>query len=101
MTVVLGLRRTGKTSLVKSVLNNVKATYIFLDMRRFENREYVVYKDFLGVLEREVNAITRKYKGLVDYVKTVKGVNFAGLSLRFSWGKDRALRRAFFFKRLG
>ncbi|AWR95719.1 AAA family ATPase [Acidianus brierleyi] len=89
LTVILGLRRTGKTSLVKSVLNNIRATYVFLDMRRFENKEYIVYKDFLSVLEREVNSITRKYKGLVDYFKTVKGVNFAGLSLSFSWGKER------------
>jgi AAA+ ATPase superfamily predicted ATPase len=43
---VEGLRRTGKTSLVKSVLNARDNPYIYLDMRRFENREYVVYKDF-------------------------------------------------------
>lgn len=45
--VIIGLRRTGKTSLVKSVLNSLKVTYLFLDMRKFENREYIVYKDFI------------------------------------------------------
>ncbi|MCY0850772.1 AAA family ATPase [Sulfuracidifex metallicus] len=87
--IVSGLRRTGKTSLVKSVLNEVNAIHIFLDMRRFENREYIVYKDFLGLLEREVNSKTKKWKGVLDHFKAIKGVSVAGMSLSFSWGKER------------
>jgi hypothetical protein len=65
--VIIGLRRTGKTSLVKSVLNSFKVTYLFLDMRKFENREYIVYKDFIKTLEREVNRIARRGLGFIEF----------------------------------
>ncbi|BBD73455.1 ATPase [Sulfodiicoccus acidiphilus] len=89
LVVISGLRRTGKTSLVRSILNDAKATHLFLDMRRFENREYIVYKDFLGVLEREVNSLTKKWKGALDHFRAVKGVKVAGLSITFGWGRER------------
>ena len=87
--VIIGLRRTGKTSLIKSVLNETKSTYIFLDMRRFENKDYIVYKDFVKSLERGINEITRKNKDLLSYLRHVQGVQVMGFSVSFSWGKEK------------
>ena len=87
--VIIGLRRTGKTSLVKSVLNDEKRTYIFLDMRRFENKDYIVYKDFVQTLEREINRVVRKNRDLLSHFH-IKGVQIMGVSVNFSWGKDKA-----------
>jgi len=87
--VIIGLRRTGKTSLVKSVLNSLKVTYLFLDMRKFENREYIVYKDFIKTLEREVNRIARRHKDLLSHFR-ISGVQIMGVSLNFEWGKEKA-----------
>jgi AAA+ ATPase superfamily predicted ATPase len=72
--VIIGLRRTGKTSLVKSVLNSLKVTYLFLDIRKFENREYIVYKDFIKTLKREVNRISRRHKDLLSHFR-ISGLN--------------------------
>lgn len=87
--VVMGLRRTGKTSLVKSVLNSLGVTYLFLDMRRFEGREYFVYKDFLKVLEKEVNRLVRRERSLLTHFR-IKGVQIMGVSLSFEWGREKA-----------
>ena len=86
--IILGLRRTGKTSLVKSVLNSLKSTYIFLDMRKFEAREYIVYKDFIKVLEKEVNKLVKRHKDLLPHFR-ISGVQIMGVSLNFEWGKER------------
>ncbi|BAK54810.1 AAA family ATPase [Sulfurisphaera tokodaii] len=86
--VIMGLRRTGKTSLVRSVLNEEKATYIFLDMRRFENKEYIVYKDFIQVLEKEINRIIKKNRDLISHLQ-IRGVQIMGISVNFSWGRDK------------
>ncbi|MGC9106115.1 MAG: AAA family ATPase [Thermoprotei archaeon] len=86
--VILGLRRTGKTSLVKSVLNSLKSTYVFLDMRKFENREYIVYKDFITTLEREVNRLAKRHRDLLSHFR-VSGVQVMGVSLKFEWGREK------------
>ncbi|WP_390533029.1 ATP-binding protein [Sulfurisphaera ohwakuensis] len=86
--VIMGLRRTGKTSLVRSVLNEEKVTYIFLDMRRFENKEYIVYKDFIQVLEKEINRIVKKNRDLISHLQ-IRGVQIMGISVNFSWGRDK------------
>jgi hypothetical protein len=47
-------------------------------MRRFENRDYIAYKDFVKSLEREINEITRKDKDLLSYLRHVQGVQVMG-----------------------
>jgi AAA+ ATPase superfamily predicted ATPase len=89
LVVVVGLRRTGKTSLVKSLLNEMRVPYLFLDIRKFENRDYIVYKDFLELTEREVERVIKRDKGLLTHLKDVKGIQIAGFSVYFNWGKDR------------
>ncbi len=51
--VVSGLRRTGKTSLMKAAVNEAKVKHIWLDGRNFETREqfFTVFFEQLGALE--------------------------------------------------
>jgi len=79
----MGLRRTGKTSLVKSILNHVGSTYVFLDMRKLENKEYIVYKDFIKMLEKEINRIIKRNKDLLSHLR-IRGVQIMGISVSFS-----------------
>ncbi|WP_238842107.1 ATP-binding protein [Sulfolobus sp. E11-6] len=38
ITLVLGLRRTGKSSLIKIGINELNLPYIYLDLRKFEEK---------------------------------------------------------------
>ncbi len=84
---IYGLRRVGKTSLVLSTLNSLKADYLFLDARVFEQKEYISYKDFLSIVEKEVNEKINGFKGLENLLSKIRGVSIAGVSVSFSWGK--------------
>ena len=47
---IYGLRRRGKTSLILSTLNDLKADYLFLDIREItKQKSRVYYKDFLSL----------------------------------------------------
>lgn len=68
---IYGLRRTGKTSLIKVVLNLLDRKYVWIDSRDIYSQE-----DFHGKLSNEIDKIKR-FK--IDKL-TLKGV---GLSLNF------------------
>ncbi|AHC52075.1 ATPase [Sulfolobus acidocaldarius SUSAZ] len=91
ITLVLGLRRTGKSSIIKIALNELDSPSIYIDLRKFEVMAYISYKDLLLQLEREVRKLTRKFPSLVDFLKGVKGVNIAGNEIRFNWGVKNRL----------
>jgi len=90
-----GLRRMGKTSLILSTLNTLKLDYLFLDMREIiKEKSRVYYKDFLSLLESEINKKLKKgrFEEFVNYLRRIKGVNInvsEGLfSVSFSWSKE-------------
>lgn len=47
ITLVLGLRRTGKSSLIRISLEELGHPYIYVDLRKFEEKIYANYKDFI------------------------------------------------------
>ncbi|QPG49037.1 hypothetical protein HFC64_03180 [Saccharolobus solfataricus] len=44
-----------ETSLVLSFLTSIKVNYLYLDAWRFEEKEYINFKDFIEVVEKENN----------------------------------------------
>ncbi|WP_240931259.1 ATP-binding protein [Acidianus sulfidivorans] len=92
ITLVLGLRRTGKSSLIKIALNEMNLPYIYLDLRKFEEFSYISYKDFLLELQAEVNKLTRKFPKLIEILKSIKGVKIMGTEVKLSWKSDDRLR---------
>ncbi len=99
MVVVSGLRRTGKTSLVLTALSEYDNPYIFIDLRE----GFQSYRDLYQLLSRGVNdfvsRISRRERLrelLLKGLKRLRGVSLAGLSVSFSWGKDRFLLTEFF-----
>ncbi|MGB9730371.1 MAG: AAA family ATPase [Thermoprotei archaeon] len=89
---VLGLRRTGKSSLIKIALNELRLSSIYIDLRKFEEKSYITSKDFLEELEKEVNRIARKYSSLFDAVKNIKGIKILEGEIFFNWKSDRCLK---------
>ncbi|SMD31437.1 AAA family ATPase [Picrophilus oshimae] len=83
LTVIQGLRRTGKSSLVKSVLNDM----IYIDIRKYSGKGYISYRD---LIEEFNNAINRDLKDrLRDVFKNISGINILGNSISLSWKKNR------------
>jgi len=83
---VTGLRRTGKTSFVDVALSETDHPHIFLDMRDLPiipSRIQILRK-----IETAFNKLCKKWTQLLSALKQVKGVNIAGSSITFQWGKE-------------
>jgi AAA+ ATPase superfamily predicted ATPase len=83
---VTGLRRTGKTSFVDVALSETDHPHIFLDVRDLPiipSRVQILRK-----IETAFNRLSKKWTPLLDALKHVKGVNIAGSSITFQWGKE-------------
>ena len=84
-TLVVGMRRVGKTSLIKATTYNLRRIYV--DARAFEERRYITYADLLDALARELKRLLPLHKRLGDLLRSVRGVSVAGLSLEFERGR--------------
>lgn len=82
MIVVLGPRRTGKTSLLKVALNLVEYPYLYMDARKiFGSMDY-----FGRELEKgfEKLFLSKKYRRLLSMLsRRVKGISIAGVRMEF------------------
>ncbi len=88
LVLLLGLRRTGKTSLLKVALNVLGVPSIVIDCRVFEDRPAVGSYEFIKVLESEVQRVVRRFRGLLEFLRGVEGVSVAGVQVRFRWGRE-------------
>ncbi|WP_338602627.1 ATP-binding protein [Sulfolobus tengchongensis] len=89
---VLGLRRTGKSSLIKIATNELNkekdALILYIDLRKFEEKNYVSYRDFLLQLQNEINKMSKKYHYIMDILRRIQGVSIVGTEIKFSWSKE-------------
>ena len=88
------MRRTGKTSLILTVLNELGVPYVFIDVREVVRSRRGLYE----VLSRALSDFLRRYslrKALIDNVvkalSSVRGVGIHGFEIMLNWGKDRPL----------
>jgi len=92
--VVRGLRRTGKTSLILTTLEETKSYYIFIDLREGYSSRRDLYRIISKGIEDFMNRLSikkRLLKYFIEFFKNVRGVSIEGLSIFISWGKDRPL----------
>lgn len=86
--VIVGPRRTGKTSLMNVALDEAGQPFVAIDFRGLSynpSKADVLRKFESGF----VNVRKKWWDSLVGTLKTVKGVSVAGAGLTFSWGADR------------
>ncbi|WP_243674847.1 ATP-binding protein [Vulcanisaeta distributa] len=89
VTLLLGIRRSGKSSLVKVLMSEEKdVIWIYLDLRKYEGYAYITYKHLLNEFERALNTWP---KFLRELLRGIRGVNISGsgFEIRLSWSKDR------------
>jgi len=90
ITLVLGVRRVGKTSLVKAVTSGMRRVYI--DLREFEWRREIYLDDLLDKLRL---ALPRSRR-LLELLSTIEGIIVNGLQIKFKRGDERpSLHRLF------
>ncbi|MEM0371399.1 MAG: ATP-binding protein [Ignisphaera sp.] len=92
--VVTGLRRTGKTSLILTVLEESGIPYVFVDLRGFVRSWRDLYETLSVSISEFASRMSRFrsfYESLVKILSIVKGVSISGISIEFSWGRDRPL----------
>lgn len=99
ITLVLGLRRTGKSSIVKVIMNENRenALWLYLDLRKFETREYLTYKDIVIELEKAFNSLPKWVK---DFIKGLRGISVSGVEVRFNWSGEEKIELSQLFDRL-
>ncbi|MCE4610585.1 MAG: ATP-binding protein [Desulfurococcales archaeon] len=92
--VVFGIRRVGKTSVVKVFLSEANIPYIYIDARVFEEggfRKELVYR----VLSEELNRLRGRWHSILEYLKVVEGVEVSGFSVRFDLRRRLSLVEVF------
>ncbi|GAB6947555.1 ATP-binding protein [Vulcanisaeta sp. JCM 16161] len=92
--VVRGLRRTGKTSLVLTTLNELGVPYVFIDVREVVRSRRGLYE----VLSRALSDFLRRYSlrkallnSIIKALSGVRGVRVHGVEVSLNWGRDRPL----------
>ncbi|MEM4627707.1 MAG: ATP-binding protein [Ignisphaera sp.] len=94
MTIVIGMRRTGKTSLLKVALNECGYPYIYIDPRFSAAPDY---HDFAYLIKRSLEDFLDRCRDfrskIVDLMKRVKGVyiRVPGFDVEISWGRQSRL----------
>ncbi|QXJ29205.1 hypothetical protein J5U23_02074 [Saccharolobus shibatae B12] len=75
-----GIRRIGKTSLLKVFLNESKLPYALVDVRY----PLTSYRSLYTIFSNLLSQLNRKRK-IVDVLKYVKGISLFGIDISLSW----------------
>ncbi len=78
MIVLKGLRRTGKSSILRVALNEAKLNYILIDMREFEDLDRM---GFSLQLSKVLSSVIRGRKRVV--LDRIRAVSFVGMKIEF------------------
>lgn len=80
----LGIRRVGKTSVLKVFLGESGYPSIYIDARRLAEVGYSK-QGFYRLLSEEFTRIRGRFTRVVGYLKNIKGVSIAGHGIEFNW----------------
>ncbi|MEM1944508.1 MAG: ATP-binding protein [Nitrososphaerota archaeon] len=83
---VLGVRRVGKTSLIRVALNQLDKPYIFVDLRALKTYED---RSLYSLLSEELNRITPFSKRIFQFLKRVRGISVGDGVVSLSLGRYR------------
>lgn len=81
---VLGIRRVGKTSLLKVFVNESSYPWIFIDARRLSEHGYSRISLY-RLLADELNKRKNLLEKIIDYLKTLRGISLLGTQVDFNW----------------
>ncbi|MEM3895862.1 MAG: ATP-binding protein [Archaeoglobaceae archaeon] len=96
--IVLGVRRIGKTSLLKVFAGESGFPYVFIDARKLSEYGYSkmsLYK----ILSEEFSKRKRGLEKIADYLKKIRGVGIFETHLEFDW-REKGLSVSSIFEKL-
>ncbi len=79
---LLGLRRTGKTSILNVALTEVRTPRIIIDCRVFEEKTSISHREFLNYFMQEVNSLKARHKTLQQVIERIGWIEIAGIKVR-------------------
>ncbi|MEM1547136.1 MAG: ATP-binding protein [Candidatus Methanomethylicia archaeon] len=80
---LLGSRRTGKTSLLFVGLNEYGDIYSVIDCRAFEEKVNITYREFIEIFTKSLSMLIRKAEGISRYFSRIRGIKVAGFEIEF------------------
>ena len=80
----LGIRRIGKTSLVKVFLNENNLPSIYIDARRLSDYGYS-RAGLYSILSKEFTRIRGRFREIVEYLKHLRGITIEKYTIVFDW----------------
>ena len=91
--IIKGLRRSGKTSLLKTVLNEEERdNHILVDLRAIDSRKKITRREILTRFEISINDFVRKnekkVEKLLERINSIDGFSVAGYGISFD-NKDK------------
>jgi len=101
---IVGLRRTGKTSLLMTALNQIHGSSITMDLRVLASKPYATKRDLIQEIERALNGFYKEHlssgKRLFNWLKRVQGVGISHVGISISWGGKEPTELAALFDEL-
>lgn len=88
LTIVTGLRRYGKTSLILTYLNEMRKNYIFVDCRVMQGKMFSL-KSFMEILEEELSRLSWTR----DLLSSIEEVKVGAFGVRIKDKKESTLLR--------
>jgi len=88
--VVKGVRRAGKTSLIKTALNELGLSYLYINGKRFADMPAITKKNLLKELERGLNETVEREKRTEKFLEVLRGVEWLKVDskppfIHFEW----------------
>ncbi|MCS7365154.1 MAG: ATP-binding protein [archaeon GB-1867-035] len=101
---ILGLRRTGKTSLLYTALNEFKIPNIIVDLRALPQDKVLSLSEFTSILRQQINNFLLKRRKIAKHflklVEHVEGIRVMGLSISFKKSRREKINLAGLFEAL-
>ncbi len=91
ITLVLGLRRSGKSSVILVAASELSHPVVYIDARKFEAEPYLTFKHVSEALGEALAQPMRRFPKLGDYLKHIKGISVAGFEVKISWRERGSL----------
>jgi len=86
--VLLGIRRIGKTSVLRVFLNEVDLPHIYIDARVFEEQGF--RKDLLyKIVSAELNKLRGRWATVLEYLRALEGIEIGPTTVRLNWREKK------------
>ena len=85
----LGIRRIGKTSVLKVFLNENNYPSLYIDARRLSEIGYSK-QGLYRLISEEFTRIRGRFASIIEYLRSIKGVSIAGHGIELNW-RDKGL----------